>query len=404
MKKSLVYYLAIVIVCFIASCDFIKKQKKIKGTDSKENLCFSKLAIGSERHTFIYDSIDGSNKKIRLDSFIGSTLGFKDLNGCILVHQSGVDVYQKCAGATCLSCDNPKELTTNSVFQLASLSKTFTAVAILKLVENKKIHLEDSVQKFYPNFPYKNITIRLLLSHRSGLPNYLYAFEDSSRTCPKPDNQTLMQWFENDKPPIYYYANRGFSYNNTNYAVLAAIIEKVSGQRYKDYLIKELFIPLKMKSTFVGTHLPNNENITKGHEGTQTIGKDYFDSVVGDKGIYSTMNDLFTWYTSLHALCLLKNESLQLAFTPQSFENEGVRNYGLGFRLKLDPKTKNVKYIYHNGWWKGYNALFWFSPTSKSFVLILTNVKNKSIFRINPIIEILEGVNPEEPSAEVLED
>jgi CubicO group peptidase (beta-lactamase class C family) len=356
-----------------------------------QDSCDFGYGLSSQEYEIKFKEINASLKMSQLDTLFENRFKKKPLNGCILIHQDGIDLYKKCFGTTCFKCDQKDLLTFQTSFQLASLSKTFTAVAVLKLIEHNKIALSDTIQKFYPDFPYKNITIQSLLNHRSGLPYYAYAFQDSLiKGKIRPNNQDLMKWFEIFKPDLYANPNRHFGYNNTNYAVLAAIIEKISQQSYENYIQKNICEPLGLQNTYSLNHIPKDQIKTIGHEGTRVVPKDYFDDVLGDKGIYSSIDDLYKWYRALNSTCLLNNELLQLAFTPQSFEKKGKRNYGLGFRMIINEDTKEAKYIYHNGWWKGYNTLFWFDPQSKSFVAILSNVKNKSVYKIKPIIEILE--------------
>ncbi|MCU0338803.1 MAG: beta-lactamase family protein, partial [Spirosomaceae bacterium] len=139
-----------------------------------------------------------------------------------------------------------------SKFQLASLSKTFTAVAILKLYEWGKLSLEDTIQKFIPQFPYHGIQVKSLLSHRSGLPNYAYVLTDSVRKQnPYPTNADIVRWYCAVRPKLYNTPNRYFSYSNTNYALLATIVEKVSGLSFEDFLRKNIFQPLGMKDTWL---------------------------------------------------------------------------------------------------------------------------------------------------------
>ena len=232
----------------------------------------------------------------------------------------------------------------------------------------------------------------MLLSHRSGLPYYVYAFERKVNRFPHPTNLDVLKWFKKEKPNVYNFPDRHFSYNNTNYIILASTIEQVSGKSFATYIQDEICKPLKMKNTFVISSLPNSGKTTIGHEGKKVVQKDFFDDVEGDKGIYSSLKDLFIWYKALNSEDLLKKETLALAFSPQSFEHRGYRNYGLGFRMMLNEDLE-AKHIYHNGWWKGYNTVFWFSPSSESLIIILTNVKNKSIYKIKPIVEVLEGEN-----------
>ena len=246
----------------------------------------------------IFDSIGGTQKIEKLNKAIEKQFKYSKLNGCILINQSGVDLIKECYGNTCLKCDGGELLTPFSVFQLASISKTFTAIATLKLVEQEKLALNDSVQKFYPEFPYPGVIIEQLLSHRSGLPNYLYAFDDSSRTCKNPDNQKIMTWLAEAKPKRYNLPGKSFSYNNSNYAVLAAVIEKASGKKYTEYIHNAIFKPLKMNHTYVINAIPDSVSKTVGHE-WKRIKKDFYDDVLGDKGIYSCTNDLLIWYKSL---------------------------------------------------------------------------------------------------------
>ncbi len=341
-------------------------------------------------HKKTCDSIHAKEKTAQLQVIADSVYAFKRLNGCVLIRQAGIDLLQYCKGSTCLSCSEKKDNSPLTLFQLASLSKTFTAIAILQLVEKKVLSLKDSIEKFYPNFPYKSITIKSLLSHRSGLPNYMYVFNDSMRKAKAPDNQMLMQWFENERPDPYGSANKYFSYNNSNYAVLAAIIERASGLSFAEYMRLNIFVPLEMTHTYLVGTIPDTLTATMGHEGRNKMPKDFFDDIVGDKGIYSCIDDLSRWYNALQGSCLVSQETMKIAFSPQSFEHKGVRNYGLGFRILLEKDQKTPRYIYHNGWWKGYNTLFWFCPKNKSLIVVLSNVKNKGIYSIRPFIKVLE--------------
>ncbi|MFN8439110.1 MAG: serine hydrolase domain-containing protein [Cytophagales bacterium] len=394
MKKFYYFILIISFTFFISCTDETASgiNATLKDDSVSTNDC--KPYLSPKKYAKIKDSIFADSKSQAIQHRIDSIQHLKKLNGLLYIQQKGIVITKFIQGSTCMNCEKSEIINENTLFQLASLSKTFTAVATLQLIEQKKLNLDDSVEKFFPEFPYKNIKIKSLLSHRSGLPNYMYAFDDSMRrNVTKPDNQKIIQWLINVKPDPYNRPNKSFCYNNSNYAVLAAIIEQISGLSFTEYLNQKIFKPLGMNNTYLINNLPQNTNITKGYERTRLIPKDFYDDVLGDKGIYSCLNDLIIWYNALNGTCLLKRETLEMAFLPQSFEYPGRKNYGLGFRLWLDKDQKNVKYIYHNGWWKGYNTLFWFSPKSKTLIISLTNIKNKSIYYIKPYIEILE---PEE--------
>jgi CubicO group peptidase (beta-lactamase class C family) len=322
------------------------------------------------------------------------------LNGNVLVAQKGVILYKNCFGYAHFEKDQRDSLVERSKFQLASLSKTFTAIAVLKLHESGKIAFTDSIQRFFPDFPYHGISIRDLLSHRSGLPNYVYSFDDSMkvnyyRKNPKlPTNADIMHWFATVKPTPkrYNVPGRGFTYNNTNYMVLAAIVEKVTKQPFAEYLRRTIFLPLGMHDTYVATTKNDSINLfrTAGYQMNRRIPKDYFDEVVGDKGVYSTIGDLFRWYRALNSDCLLSRKILAEAFIPRSFERKALRNYGYGFRMQLDDANQ-PQFIYHTGWWKGYNTMFWFSPKDEYVIIMLGNRLNSTVYRVQELIDVLRG-------------
>ncbi len=313
-------------------------------------------------------------------------------NGNVLVVQKGEVLYQKSFGYAHLR--EKDSLDQFSRFQLASLSKPFTAVAVLKLIQDGKISLEDSVQRFFPDFPYHGVKVNLLLSHRSGLPNYIYSFPDSVRHGKKyPSNMDIMNWYAKVKPTPqrYNYPDRSFVYCNTNYCVLAAIVEKVTGKPFGTVLSKEIFAPLGMKDTYLITDTTRvaSEGRTVGHQYGRVIAKDYYDDVVGDKGLYSTTEDIYRFYTGLQQGLIINTTLLEEAFKPRSFEKRGIRNYGYGFRMHTNPDN-TARFIYHGGWWKGYNTMFWVCPDSEAVIVILGNTYNRATYDIKDLLKVLE--------------
>ncbi len=369
--------------------------------------CADEQILSSDQQTIIRQQIDANKKTQKLEDIFRQKVR-SGLNGNVLVAQKGLLLYKKCFGLGHFERNERDTLVEDSKFQLASLSKTFTAVGTLKLIEAGKLNFNDTIQKFYPNFPYHGITIRELLSHRSGLPNYQYAFDDSMKVNfykkdkPYPTNATIMHWFATVKPTPQRYniPGRGFSYSNTNYMVLASIIEKVTNQSYEAFLHKNIFEPLGMHHTFVATTKNDliNYRRTAGYQWNRRIPKDYYDDVVGDKGIYSTTGDLFRWYRALNGDCLLQKKSLAEAFVPRSLEKKGHKNYGYGFRMMLNDLNQ-PEYIYHSGWWKGYNSMFWFSPKDEYVIIILSNRYNTTVYQVKELIEVLHGGSNDKMSA-----
>lgn len=384
---------SLALVVFV-SCNNETSQQQANVLHNAMADCVTDTSRTPEEIKKLKKDIKAEEKSARLDSLFQRKFKLERFNGNVLIAQRGVVLYRNSFGYA--QVEQKDTLRSESKFQLASLSKTFTAVAILKLYEEGKLSLEDSIQKFIPQLPYSGIQIKSLLSHRSGLPNYAYVVGDSIRKQnPYPTNADIVRWYCAFKPKLYNSPNTHFSYSNTNYAFLATIVEKVSGQQFEDYLKQIIFRPLGMKNTWLGTSQNDslNQFRTAGYQYNRRLAKDNFDDVIGDKGVYSTIDDIFRWYTGLNGGCILRPETMKEAFTPRSFERNGIKNYGYGFRMHVNEVTHQPKYVYHTGWWKGYNTLMWFSPKDKFVIILLSNRYNRSIYQIKPILEILEGEN-----------
>jgi CubicO group peptidase (beta-lactamase class C family) len=319
---------------------------------------------------------------------------FDGFNGCVLVAKEGKPIYSGAFGYGNYAVKDT--LTTQSSFQLASVTKTFTSAAILKLVDEGKISLEDTLQKFFPDFPYRGITVRLLLSHRSGLPEYIYWTQDFiGKDVPFLTNQSLMDLLISKKPPIRTLPDRIFLYTNTNFAVLALIIEKVSGETYKHYMEDNIFTPLGMTNTFVCSI-----EDSASHCGAVcyqarrwTEWKTAFsDGVVGDKGIYSSVEDMLIWDNALKEGKVLSEQSLQEAYSPQShdrysFAKDRSRNYGLGWRMIKQKDGSSL--IYHNGNWHGCNNVFARNLKNGYTIIVLGNKENEANYMTQPVWDII---------------
>jgi len=356
--------------------------------------CITNNRLTPKEEARVRKKIHAIEKAFALDTLFRKKAKSQGFNGAVLIAQKGVILYQNVFGYADL---NKKDsLNINSAFQLASISKTFTGTAVLLLAQDKKLILQDSIQKFIPSFPYHGITIENLLSHRSGLPNYLYCFENKRReNGPAPTNDTILKWFSeaDSLPKPYNQPGKSFSYNNSNFIILASIIEKISGMSYEHFLRTRIFEPLGMTHTFIDTIAPASLlcNRTTGFQGNRRREREFFDGVYGDKGIFASVGDMERWYFALHSGCLLNKHWLNEAFTPRSFEHKSRHNYGLGFRLMTDPKEMNkVNYVYHGGWWAGFSTMLWMDMDADIVIIVLGNRKNNSVYDIKSVMSILE--------------
>lgn len=314
-----------------------------------------------------------------LDSFykIAIRRGF---NGSVLVGYKGKILYERYFGyadrkkGTRLSADAPS--------QLASTSKPFLATAILWLYQNKYLDIYKPVNTYLSSFPYPNITVKMLMDHRSGLPKYLHIAERYWNHSELKSNEDLLQLFAEHKPRLSFKPGTRFQYCNSNYVILARVLEEVTAISYPQFMKEFIFKPLGMDHTFVydplheKTHHPNR---TISYQRNWRPYPDMFaDGIYGDKNIYSTVRDLYRWDQSFYHHTLLNPEMLKLAYTGNSNEMPGVRNYGLGWRMMDYPN--GYKVIYHNGWWHGNNTVFYRFVRDNFTIIVLGNRMNNSIY------------------------
>ena len=319
-----------------------------------------------------------------------------NFNGNVLVAKKGKIIYQGAKGwADYLHRDSLK---INSEFELASITKTFTGVAIMQLVEAGKLKLTDDVKKFFPNFPYDGITVQLLLSHRSGMMNYVY-FIDGIWRKEKRDmkkgvsNQQVMQVIADVKPNPYTKPDKIFHYNNSNFMVLGAIVEKVTGKRFSQYMMENVFKPAGMKNTHVYSKA-EYEKIpvdVVGHDRNSfrySVVQNFLDGPVGDKGIYSTLHDLVLYDKYLKNGRLLTKKSLDSAYKGRNKPVNGHFNYGYGWRM-FDGKGMD-KVVYHTGWWHGFRHIYVRDLDKDIVVIFLGNLTNGSLMQLDELYKYLK--------------
>ncbi len=330
-----------------------------------------------------------------LDTFYAKRVA-QGFNGSVLVGSKGKILYERYYGKADIATD--RDITPESQTQLASTSKPFTAAAICLLKDRGFLQFDDLVIKYIPEFPYNNITIRDLLSHRSGLPDYLhFAIPARLPNMPKlMTNDELLEILARKKLPLNFNPNTHFAYCNTNYAVLASLVERISNVSFPVFMKQMIFMPLGMKNTSIfGANEMHASNYCKNYKGSKWAEQHDMehDGIYGDKGCYSTVRDMYKWDQALYKGLLMKKSTLQEAYAPYSFEKPGVKNYGLGWRMLLYP---NQKIIYHNGYWHGNNTDFYRFVDENFTIIVLGNKYNKGIYyQPQAVFNIIKGTaNP----------
>ncbi len=319
--------------------------------------------------------------------FYDTVLSMSNFNGGIIVAKNGRIIFEKYKGS--IDLDRVDSVNENTAFHIASVSKTFTAMAVLKLQELGKLLVTDTLTKYFPDFNYKYITIKDLLSHRSGLPNYLYFMTELGwHKDSIMQNSDVLNWLNIKKPLIKDLTppNTKFTYNNTNYVLLALLIEKVSGQSYPDFMRKNVFNPLKMTNTFVHCKADTNRRSkTFDWKGREIIDNN-LDQTYGDKNIYSTPRDLLKWDRALTHNIFLSAPTLATAYAPYSNEKPGIKNYGYGWRMNIYGEEKKI--IFHNGWWHGNNATFIRLIKEDATIIVLSNRFSRQVYGAKLLVNV----------------
>jgi CubicO group peptidase (beta-lactamase class C family) len=341
-----------------------------------------------------------------------SILGNKNFSGQILVAKNGEIIFEDYKGYA--NYNTKDSLVASTPIHLASVSKTFTGMAALQLWEKDQLDLKATVDKYLPGFPYKDISIEMLLSHRSGLPDYAYFLETkqykSVRYKTKRGrwakklvlvknvapfrtglytNQDVLDFMIQRKPAIAANPDRVFKYCNTNYVLLALIIEKITGQDFPTFINETIFKPLNMEHSFVMSQQNMDKYLPSYNAQLVPYQVEKYDMIYGDKNVYSTVRDLYLWDKALTEGRFLQPTTLEMAYEPKSPTNKYWHNYGLGWRVLTKPNEE--KLIYHNGWWHGNNTVFTRLVGQTATIIILGNRYNRAIYKGKEIAAVFTG-------------
>lgn len=345
------------------------------------------VASATDKKSFAISESELLSYKNRVSPFMDSLFRYGSLNGSVLVAKNGQVIYERYEGKYRYK-QTSDSIQPNSSFHLASVSKTITAVSILSLVQEGKLSLDADLVTIFPQWPLQGVTIKTLLNHRSGLPNYVHYMEvlgwDKHQRI---TNQAVLDFIvARFKEIDIARPDRGFNYSNTNYALLALVVEKISGLSFQQFVKKRIFDPLEMKDSYVFSISDSASAMPSYFYNGRQYAFDFLDLVYGDKNIYSTVRDLMKFDHALNEGSLL-NDTLQIqAYTPYSNEKPGTHNYGLGWRMLVMKNGKKI--IYHNGWWHGNRTAFYRLIDEDVTIIALCNNDSRRVYDVKKLADI----------------
>jgi CubicO group peptidase (beta-lactamase class C family) len=335
-----------------------------------------------------------------LEQYLSGQAQYFKFNGNVLVAKNGEVLFKKSFGLADYNANIP--LNDSTIFELASVSKQFTAMGILLLEEKGKLSLQDSLRKFFPELPYSGITLHHMLTHISGLPDYMPLFEKTWNKTKIATNADIITLLANEKPAVHFKPAMKWEYSNTAYALLASIIEKVSVQSLQEYLKAEIFDPLGMENTRIyntrrsGERIPNYAfGYVWSEEDKKHVLPDslpyfnfvhYLDGIQGDGVVNSTITDLLKWDRALALRKGLPKNAIENLTKKQSLVDTTEQTYyGYGVFHRND---KHGEFITHSGGWPGYTTNLARYLKDDYTIIVLSNNNSPS----PPISEALASV------------
>jgi len=338
--------------------------------------CALLLIIFTTQYTVFGQNIDYA----KVDATINNLVAKNKFSGVVLIAEKGKIKYEKANGF--IEYVNQTPLKNSTLFELASVSKQFTAMAIMMLHEKGKLQYDELVEK-YIDIPYKGISIRQLLTHTSGLPDYQAIMDEHWDKSKVANNTDIIAYLNKYAPPKLFEPGAQYLYSNTGFVILASITEKISGRDFIEFCTTEIFNKLEMKSTAIRTleQKAAIANFALGHvfvpERNAYIRADSFPSSnytiwlgnrKGPGRISSNVEDLLKWDQALYTSKLVQPSTLVEAFTPMKLSTGKLSNYGFGWELR---PQENI--VWHNGDNPGYKTIIIRFLENRATLIILCN-------------------------------
>lgn len=345
-----------------------------------------------------------------MDEFFQTLAKNQDFNGNILVAEKGKIIYEKSFGYA--DFQGKKLNRKSAIFPIASISKTILATAILQQVEKGKIRLNDPASEYLPEFPYPEIKVRHLLSHTSGLPPYNAFFKSIVEANPGKilHNSDFLGGLNANKKPLIYKPGTNGNYDNVNFIVLALILEKVSGEKFDEYIVKNILKSAGMKQTFVFQNIfdsskNNLKNLVIPHIYPQIYAdepvradsvkyiSDYWKTYQfnGFTDYVSTTHDLLKYDEALYHGKLLGEKILNEAFSPVKLDDGKANpgNFGLGWQVASDESLG--KSVLHEGSSTGLNSVIYRNIDKHQTVIAFDIAHSTASFMARNALKILNG-------------
>lgn len=339
-------------------------------------------------------------KAAQIDQLLTMLNDQSQFNGNVLIIHKGKELLKKSYGLANRAMEH--ELNENSVFELASLSKQFTAVGIVLLNRQGKLAYTDKLTKYFPELKFaENVRIKNLLNHSSGLPEYFGLMMEASRANAFATNEDVVKMLADQGDSLAFEPNKRFDYCNTNYVLLASIIEKIENTSYHDFMQAHVFTPLNMTHTRIlnSRYQPQNlPNYAIGYvqgELQQITEPDslpyydyvrYLDGIVGDGMVKSTVNDLRKWDQSFRDLSLLRQDEYRFLQKLDTLNDGSLNTYSFGWNFR---KTEDDILMQHTGSWPGYVTYIGRDVEKDNLMVILQNY-DEVVLPIKTIKEILD--------------
>ncbi len=367
--RFLLFFLAL----FLVSCSSKKEHYTAKEVESWPVVKVDSIFKDLDKP--IYD-----RKTAQLDKSFQNLKKKTTFNGTVLFAEKGRILLEKSYGVSNLKT-RKGEIKVDDVFQLSSVSKMFTAEAIMILKSRQLLDYDADIKTYIPEFPYEGITTRMLMTHRSGLSRYETLADNNWPDKRKPfTNDDMIDYYIKYKPDPYFSPNNGFHYCNVNYALLASIVERVSGKRFVDFMREDVFDVIGMNDsyiydmptdTMVSLYLPNCvQGYYVGRRRPRQAQNEYLNGVKGDKIMFSNVEDMYRFKVAIDYGLLVPDSIQEEAFKPGSPKySKRKDNYGFGWRIS----RKHPDCYYHYGWWKGYRSFFMFDKKNDRTLIVLTN-------------------------------